>query len=102
MNVIRIVIIITIVVVAFISGYFYHKLPKRELVYKLKDTLRLETNDKSKDYYLPAGTVLYLDWQPGEGGFDRYRIYINLFGPTPELKLSNKRGLIVPLTAYEK
>lgn len=100
MNLIKISIIITVVIVSFSAGYLYHKFPKKELVYELKKPLRLETKDKTKDYYLPVGTLLYYYWQPGEGGFATYRVYVDLFGPTPELKLTDKRGLIAPLTAF--
>lgn len=89
-----------VIVAVFFAGYLYNKIPKRELTYELKTPLRLETNDKTKDYYLPAGTLLYYHWQPGEGGFATYRVYIDLYGPAPELKLTDKRGLIAPLTAF--
>ncbi len=88
--------------ISFLAGYFLRNVPKREIVYELKEPLRIETNNELDNYYLPVGTLLYLDWEPPEGSFDRYRVYINIFGAPLDVTRTEKKGLISPLTAFNK
>ncbi len=100
MSIIKNIVIILLLVISFFVGYFYRGMPKKEYIYELKKPLKVATNNESGNYFLPPGTLLYLDWQPGEGGFDLYRVYINVFGPPLKVILTEKRGLIAPITAY--
>lgn len=46
----------------------------------------------------PKGTVLYLDWGSPEGGFDRYLVYVNIFGGHLETKCLEDSTRIPPIT----
>ncbi len=99
MNIIRIVVVIFVILGAFILGYFYCALPKREFVYELKKPLHIESNDKTHEYYLPPGTVLFYEDTFPEG-FIMYRVYIDVHGYPFRLKKAERKGLKAPLTTF--
>ncbi len=88
------------ILIAFSIGYFLRGYPKKDSQYILKKPLRIVTNKKTDEYYLPPETTLYLDWIPPEGGFNRYRLYLNIHGPDLEMQETEKRGEINPMTAF--
>lgn len=66
----------------------------------LEHPLILSTDDPDAKYQLPPGTTLVLAKRPREGGYDVYKVYINVFGPTLPLEKSEKPWSISPLTAF--
>jgi hypothetical protein len=95
--------IITLVIClgSFVAGYFVRGLGLFEGVYTLQKPLRITTDDPDNFFALPSGTVLYLDSEPKEGGYDRYRVYINVFGRHLETSPTPKLNYIAPLTSFQ-
>lgn len=102
MNLSKILMTLLLCAVSFLAGYFLRGIKKYEQVHRLEKPLRITTDDPKANYVLPPGTVLYLDAQPPEGGFDQYRIYINVFGKPLETVPTARKGEIAPLTAFEE
>ena len=50
--------------------------------------------------YTPRIVKVGLDWQPPEGGFERYRIYVNVHGAAFPVEKVEKFNLIIPLTTF--
>jgi hypothetical protein len=95
--------IITLVIClgSFISGYFVRGLGMFERIHALQKPLRITIDDLDKYFALPSGTILYLDSEPSEGGYDRYRVYINVFGRPLETSPTPKINYIAPLTSFQ-
>ena len=91
---------VVLVAISFIAGYYARYWIKTESIYELEKPLRITTKNPDDVYLLPAGTALYLDWQPPEGGFERYRIYVNVHGAAFPVKKVEKFNLIIPLTTF--
>ena len=88
---------LVVCLISFCFGYFIRgeNLLVRDQVHRLASPLAVSYEGASG--FLPAGTPLYLDWQPGEGGFERYRIYVNVFGAPLQTYPTEKLGEIAPL-----
>lgn len=99
MKILKLLILCFVILISFMAGYCWKYLFKEQLVYELKKPLIIESLESKDKCCLPAGTLLYHDWSPGEGGFNTFRVYVNIFGPSPQLHPVDKRGLIAPLMA---
>ena len=87
--------------VCMLFGYYMRDWLGSEYVFTLEKPLRIVTDRKSDSYLLPPGTVLYRDNVPKEGGFDRYRVYVNVFGTPLKAVKSPVKGQIEPLTSFQ-
>ena len=89
---------VVLAAVSFVAGYFARPWIKTEHIHVLKEPLEIVSYD-TDEYWLPAGTALYLDWQAPEG-FYSYRIYVNVYGGVFPVEKVKKFNLIIPLHAW--
>lgn len=87
--------------VSLFSAYIAGKngLFETKKIYVLKKPLKLPSPDPDKRHYLPPGTTLYFDKAMPEG-FDRYYVYVNIFGEPLNAKPVPEKFFIAPLSAH--